>query len=225
MLNDTVNGSNGYMYVGRFVFTLSVLAVFVAFLSGCESGDVVIYFPPPDYVAMGWEAWVAGDYDEAEEYFGIALKRYGDSYMLPYNGLGWTYMRLQDPDMAANYFQDGILYGASYSDTDADKRALYVGLAYTLLAAEDFSGSIIAGETYLEMDPNGYWVHKYDARLTAYDAYIVLAVDYFAEGDADRCVDMVHYMQRMIGETPEYEFTTWSDLAAKIEDMVEKDPS
>jgi len=211
----------------------AVLAVLLTSLSGCESGDVVIYVPPPDYVAMGWEAWVAGDYDEAEEYFGIALKKYGESYMAPYNGLGWTYMRLHDDELAADYFQDGILYGAGYSDSNADKRALYIGLAYTLSAVDDFSGSIIAGENYLSMDPppekmggsGGTWVHTYDATLTAYDVYIVLALDYFSEGDADRCVDMVHYMQRTIGETPEYEFTTWSDLAAKIEDMVEKDPS
>jgi tetratricopeptide (TPR) repeat protein len=213
------------MHAGRFVITLLIPAALVAVLPGCENGDDIIDGQPPDYVAMGWDAWTEGNYGEAQEYFGIALKKYGESYMAPYNGLGWTYMRLHDDELAADYFQDGILYGANYSDSNADKRALYIGLAYTLLAADDFDGSIITGEIYLEMDPNGYWVHPYDAKLTAYDVYIVLAIDYFSEGDADRCVDMVHYMQRTIGETPEYEFTTWFDLAAKVEEMVDNDPS
>jgi hypothetical protein len=142
-------------------------------------------------------------------------------------------MRLQDLGTAADYLQDGILYGARYSDFDSDKRALYVGLMYTLLTADDFTGSIIAGETYLSMDPppeiiggeGGTWVLPYDARFTAYDVYIILALGYFAEGDSDKCVDMVRYMQRKLAESDDYVFTTWADLAAKIDEMAGKDPT
>ena len=220
------------MLNGKVIGLFISLMIFTLFFSGCGNGDVIIDGPPPDYIALGWAAWTVGDYDEARYYFGNAIT-VDDNYMPAYNGLGWTYMRLQNRDAAADYLQNGILYGANYSDSDADKRALYIGLAYTLEATDDFNGSIIAGENYLLMDPppetnggaGGTWAHPHDTRLTAYDVYIVLALDYFAEGNSDRCVDMVHYMQRKICDTPEYEFTTWSDLAVKIEEMVEKDPS
>jgi tetratricopeptide (TPR) repeat protein len=217
----------------RYSFIVLVgLFILNPFFTGCENEEDIIDGPPPDYVALGWYAWEAGDYDKAKYYFGNALKL-DENYMPAYNGLGWTYMRLQYLGTSADYLQDGILYGASYSDFDSDKRALYVGLTYTLLAADDFNGSIIAGEAYLSMDPppetiggaGGTWVHSHNARFTAYDVYIILALDYFAEGDSYKCVNMVHYMQRKLGDSDDYVFTTWADLAAKIEEMAGKDPS
>lgn len=217
----------------RYSFIVSVcIFILNPFFTGCENEEGIIDGPPPGYVTLGWYAWEEGDYEKAKYYFGNALKL-DDNYMPPYNGLGWTYMRLQDPETAADYLQDGILYGARYSDFDSDKRALYVGLTYTLLAADDLTGSIIAGETYLSMDPppstpggaGGTWMHRYDKRFSAYDAYIILAVCHFAQGDSDKCIDMVHYMQRKLGEPDDYVFTTWADLAAKIDEMAEKDPT
>jgi len=214
--------------------TLAVLMMVVVFSSllGCEEEVITPPKSQEDWTADGWAAWTAGDFDDAITFFGNAVKIDGN-YMPAYNGFGWTYMRLQDTESSVNYFEDGVLYGAGYPNADDGKRAIYVGLAYALEASDDFVGAISAGNTYLAMDPppattggaGGTWVHPYDARLTAYDAWIILAVCFFAQGNSGRCVDMVHYMQRDIKETPEYTFTTWSNLADKIEDMVIKDPS
>jgi tetratricopeptide (TPR) repeat protein len=197
--------------------------VFTAFL-GCEEEVTEPPLSQADWTAEGWEAWTAGDFDDAIRYFGNAIK-IDDNYMPAYNGLGWTYMRLQDTESSVIYFEDGILYGAGYPNTDADKRALYVGLAYALEASDEFLGSVTAGETYLAMDPNGVWIHPHDTRLTAYDAYIILAVDYFARGNSVKCVAMVNNMRLVIGEPGGYSFTTWSALAGEIERLVDLDPS
>jgi tetratricopeptide (TPR) repeat protein len=208
----------------RHILTaLLVIVLGIAFF-GCEEE---VMEPPPsqaDWTAEGWAAWTAGDFDNAVRYFGNALK-IDDNYMPAYNGLGWTYMRLQDTESSVSYFEDGVLYGAGYANDDRDKRALYVGLAYALEASDDFDGSINAGETYLGMDPNGGWIHPHDARITAYDAYIILAIDYFAEGNATKCVNMVNNMRLAIGESGDYTFTNWSALAGEIERLVNLDPS
>jgi tetratricopeptide (TPR) repeat protein len=216
----------------RVILAVFVLVALASVFLGCEEEE---FEEPPsqaDWTRMGWDAWTTGDFDNAIRYFGNAIK-VDENYMPAFNGLGWTFMRLQDTATSVNYFEDGVLYGAAYADSDADKRGLYVGLTYALEAADDFGGAIAAGETYLAMDPppespgdnRGTWKHPYDERLTAYDAYIILAVCYFAKGYPNKCVDTVHYMQRKINETPEYQFTNWSALAAKIEDMADKDPS
>ncbi len=216
----------------RHILTaLLVIVLGIAFF-GCDEEVIEPPLSQADWTAEGWEVWKAGDFDNALRYFGNAVK-IDDNYMPAYNGLGWTYMRLQDTESSVNYFEDGVLYGAGYASTDPDKRGLFVGLAYALEASDDFVGAISAGNTYLSMDPppettggaGGTWEHPHDTRLTAYDAYIILSVCFFAQGNSGRCVDMVHYMQRKIEETPEYSFTNWSNLAAKIEDMANKDPS
>jgi tetratricopeptide (TPR) repeat protein len=218
----------------RIVLAALVIVALTGVYLGCEEEDEI---PPQtsqfEWTAMGWGAWSAGDFDDAIRYFGNAIKVDGN-YMPAYNGFGWTYMRLQDTEISVDYFEDGILYGAAYANDDPDKRGLYVGLAYALEATDDFVGAISAGNTYLSMDPppttpgdttGGTWVHPHDTRLTAYDAYIILAVCHFAQGNQNRCVDMIHYMQRKINEPDDYEFTTWNHLAEKIEDMIAKDPT
>ncbi len=208
----------------RITLAASVLVAILGGILGCEEKEIII--PPSQYewTQMGWEAWQDNELDDAVTNFGNALK-IDNNYMPAYNGFGWTYMRLQDTAMSVDYFEDGILYGASTSNTDADKRALYVGLAYALEADDDFDRSIVAGETYVAMDPNYTWKHPHHDGLTAYDAYIVLAIDYFAKGNSGKCVGQIHHMQNIIDETPPYAFTNWSALAAKLEDMIGKDPS
>ena len=55
--------------------------------------------------------------------------------------------------------------------------------------------------------------------------YCILALDYFALGDADGCVEAINVMLLIVGLPDDYEFTDWSGLAAKIEEMIEMDPS
>lgn len=216
----------------RHILTALLVVVLGIAFFGCDEEVIEPPLSQADWTAEGWEVWKAGDFDNALRYFGNAVK-IDDNYMPAYNGLGWTYMRLQDTESSVNYFEDGVLYGAGYANTNDDKRGLFVGLAYALEASDDFVGAISAGNTYLSMDPppettggaGGTWEHPHDTRLTAYDAYIILSICFFAQGNSGRCVDMVHYMQRKIDETPEYSFTNWSNLAAKIEDMANKDPS
>jgi tetratricopeptide (TPR) repeat protein len=217
----------------RIVLAALVIVALSGVYLGCEEEDNILpKISQGEWTRMGWEAWSTSDFDNAIRYFGNALK-VDDNYMPAYNGFGWTYMRLQDTETSVDYFENGILYGAAYANDDTDKRGLYVGLMHALEATDDFGGAVNAGNTYLSMDPppstpggaGGTWEHKYDKRLSAYDAYIILAVSHFALGHQEKCVDMVHYMQRKLGENDDYEFTTWANLAAKIGEMAGKDPT
>jgi hypothetical protein len=64
-----------------------------------------------------------------------------------------------------------------------------------------------------------------DSRVTGYDVYILLALNYYGMGNANRCVWAVNKMRGMIGESQNYEFTDWRAMTAEIERLIGRDPS
>lgn len=207
----------------KIILVSLVAAALLGGILGCE--EELGSSPPSqsEWTEMGWDAWENGDLDTAERYFGNALK-IDENYTPAYNGLGWTYMRKQELTSAMDSFEDALIYAAGLPNSDAEKRCIYVGLAYALEAADEFNESVIAGETYVGMDPNGTWEHSYVDFLDAYDARLVLVLDYFALGNSGKCVEHIRVMQTIIGDSPPYTFTNWADLAAKIEFLVENNP-
>ncbi|MGD8718448.1 MAG: tetratricopeptide repeat protein [Candidatus Zixiibacteriota bacterium] len=203
---------------------LVAAAALVLVLMGCEEDDDFTAMSQAEWTTEGWKAWEAGDYDGAITLFGNALK-VDPYYAEAQCGLGWTYLRMQNISVAIETLESAVLVSEQVGTELKVRQSIYMGVATAYQANDDYD---VSAERALFMINNlqgQNFTFIGDSRVTGYDVYILLALNYYGMGNANRCVWAVNKMRGMIGESQNYEFTDWRAMTAEIERLIGRDPS
>jgi len=189
---------------------------------GCDGDEDFEMMSQAEWTREGWLCWERGDYDGAESAFGNALK-VDPYYAEAHGGLGWTYIRTQDMEQAIDRFENAIL--ASEEAEMYVRQLIYMGAATAYQASDDYKLSAERGR-YMVNNLNGQsFKFVADEKVTGYDLFIVLALDYYGLGNADNCVWAINKMRGMVGESTNYQFSNWKNVTTEIERLTGKDPS
>jgi len=146
---------------------------FAAGLAGCSSGDSGTTPPSQtagDLTSKGWKAYSAKSYTTALSDFSQALAL-DNSYSDAYNGEGWSYARLGNPDSALTAFTAG----RSRDAASADMRA---GAAFVYNALKSYTLSLEQDTALLRISPS--WKFSHDTAVNYLDLHLLAAENYFA---------------------------------------------
>lgn len=212
----------------RIFPVLASAFVLLVFIAGCEKEEEVGIYSQADWTAEGWKYWVQGNpnlYEDALRAFGNALK-VDPYYAEAYGGQGWTYLRMQDYESAVNVFEDAILIAEQTWTPLKTKQLIYMGAATAYEALDEYAESAERGRYMANnLRPETWRNVFYDRHVSDYDLYIILALDYYGLADKDNCVWAINKMRAIVGEQPNYQFTTWEAATREINRLVEKDPT
>jgi len=212
----------------RLLLLVAAAAIIVSL--GCEEDQEIQVWSQAQWTAEGWRLWRSADYEAAETAFGNALK-VDPYYAEAHGGLGWTYMRMQNMEEAANVFEDAIMVSEQPGAKVEIKQVIYMGAAAAYEALDEYGLSAERGK---------YMVNKLDgqtfafkqavedgaaATITGYDLYIILALDYYGLGETGDCVWAINKMRGMVKEPADYKFKNWKETTTEIERLIGKDPS
>lgn len=163
-----------------------------------------------DFAEYGWTVVENGDYTDA-------LTQFEDALLLDptnsdaYNGLGWIFSKMNEPDSAINYFTLGLGYATPGSQIQLE---IYTGRAFSYHAKSQFLTSIDDCNEVLGTDSN--FVFTRDITVTANSVATVLAAGYFGVGDYTNALLAV----QVVDATFQVDVNTdtgVAQLAAKIE--------
>jgi len=203
-----------------------VLAAAVAALIvglGCEEITIDRY-SQADWTVEGWKAFFQEDYEQAELCFGNAMKE-DPYYVEAIAGMGWTYIRTDRMLEAVGAFENAVLAAETPGTPLYVKQAVYMGAATAFLASDEYGLSAERGRYMADNLLTSRFELKGDPKVTDFDLFVVLALDYFGLGDSQNCVWAINKMRGQVGEPTNYSFSNWSAAAVEIERLVNKDPS
>ena len=199
-------------------------AAAILFSLGCDGDKEFVDMSQAEWTAEGWAAWQKGDYDGAETAFGNALK-VDPYYAEAHGGLGWTYLRMQSLAEALDRFEIAILIGEQAGTLLPVRQLIYMGAATAYEANDDYELSAERGRYMVNNLDVAKFEFVADKRVTDYDLYIILALDYYGLGAADNCVWAINKMRGKVGESTNYKFSNWKNITTEIERLIGKDPS
>lgn len=130
-----------------------------------------------DYSEYGWTVLDGGDYTLGLAQFDDAL-RMDPENSDAYNGVGWIFTKLNEPDSAIAYFTQGLLYAVPGSQIQLE---MLTGRAFSYHAKAAFLISIDDCNEVLATDSS--FVFSRDVTITANSVATVLAAGYFGVGD------------------------------------------
>jgi tetratricopeptide (TPR) repeat protein len=154
---------------------LFVLILLLCGLSSCSSdgGGGTTAKTPEELLAAGWTSYAGHNYAGALSYFTQAYQAKG-SLTDAYNGAGWANARLGSMTAAKDRFVTGF-------SADSTNLQIVAGLALVYNALKDYPSSVMKANTVLQT--NSTWFFTRDVSISATDLHLLLAEDYFAEGD------------------------------------------
>jgi tetratricopeptide (TPR) repeat protein len=197
---------------------------------GCEKTTEIKTWSQAQWTAQGWELWRAADYHGAETAFGNALK-VDPYYPEAHGGLGWTYIRMQNFEGAADVFEDAVLVSEEPGISVEVKQVIYMGAVTAYEAIDEYGLSAARGRFMVNnLGGDNFKFTQAVAEgakptITGYDLYILLALDYYGLGEANNCVWAINKMRGKVGEPTNYKFKNWKETTVEIERLIGKDPS
>jgi hypothetical protein len=202
------------MKIRHLLFVAMILASFV--FIGCEATPVTTPTSQQEFTEAGWQAWAGMHYTNAHEMFGNAYKM-DDTYADAYNGDAWTYFREEDLQAAFNKFMKAQYLDNTLMDS-------FVGNSAVLLYMGYFNDSALYG-TYVSDYAGDNYTFQRDTKVTSFDVYMVLALDYFGLGNAASCCVQINNMRRVISEPTTFSSTDWNAIATELDRLSGLDPS
>ncbi|MGD9487254.1 MAG: tetratricopeptide repeat protein [Calditrichaceae bacterium] len=133
-----------------------------------------------DASVSGWNAFKAGNYQEAIGYFDTALSDNPNEFAA-HLGLAWSYSKLGEIATAYDYFD-------SADDLNISSNDLYAGMAFAELVLGLYDNSIVHASMAISNEAN--WSFTYNSPsigidLDYKDLQLCMAQDYFWLGDFD----------------------------------------
>ena len=199
---------------------LAVLTVSFLFIVACGSINIEKPKNQVQWTADGWTHWKNGEYEEAEESFNNAIE-VDSTYSDAYNGLGWTYLRMQMFTSSINNFNTVKMLETG---TQVAYEAL-AGAAVSFFETDDFANSIASAKEVADNDPDYKFEFSRDKSITSFDIHLLLAMDYFESIDMTNCVKEINEMRKIVSETPDFTSNNWDEINKEIKRLAEKDPS
>jgi tetratricopeptide (TPR) repeat protein len=169
-------------YVLQLIVTLFALA-----LSSCDCTNDT-QTTAAESTANGWKLYTTRDYSGALSSFQEAIGL-DETYTDAYNGAGWTYAKMNDMNSAVSNFTNGLHH-------DQANLEIQAGLSFVYNARKSYPLSIDAAQAVLAADAG--WAFSHDTSIAASDVRLVLAQDYFAQGQYALSRDQVHLLDASV---------------------------
>ena len=193
----------------KIYFTSLIGLLFLFLLTGCKKGSVTttdIEFDVEELIQLGWDAFQQGKYLEAKDKFERAWSQ-NPLELEVYNGLGWSYFKLDSLEQAARQFH--ICYCLFEPTAD-----ISAGWAFTLNAQKEYGNSNDKAAEALVLDST--WVFAYGLPLDAGDLHLLKAENYFLLGSFTLSLEAVKVLNPLFNADVNSDIGR-SELAAEIE--------
>jgi len=154
----------------RLILVLCVFAAAVA----CSSDGTDVVDPPEDPVALGWSAFEAGDFAEAQTQFSAAIAQDATNADA-YNGLGWTFLATAQLSSALQQFDAAVSNGVSGAAAQAGR-----SISLRDIEPVDYDAVVVAANAALTIDDD--FVFAYDTSFDWHDVLLLVAQAHFALG-------------------------------------------
>ena len=179
-----------------------------------------------DLSNYGWLLYEERKYEDAREWFKDGMKK-DSSYADSYNGLGWCFGKLRQPDSALYYFSKGIQKEFDPFKTPFLNLDLYAGITFSYnglgedALVREFSGYFFGNQNLAENEP---WAFFHEPKINYLDVRIIQSLAEYNSGFFQASLETLEQIYRDLG-TPTnltMDITTVrgrADLAAEIQLM------
>ncbi len=163
----------------------TILFVVIFGLSGCTD------FAVSD-TESGWDSFEAKNYPQALSYFQSALD-WDMTFADAYNGLGWTYMKLDSMNKAIEAFENGLPNTDSLLD-------LYAGLAISTSAKHNYSK--VVDNIFFVLNKDAEYVFSHDTQINYKLLHAVLAREYVYAEEYDKALSEIQTIDSSFTASP-----------------------
>ena len=199
-----------YFWKGTFLLTL----ILVSCKPTTELGDTIVNITDPASEAItltvqGWNAFEAHNYTLAVSLFKQATQK-NDQFADAYNGLGWSYARLDSLTKSLHEFD--VALGQQVNFIDA-----YAGRSFVSLALGDYNEAITAVSA-VQKSGSRFYSFRHDPNVSLNDLLLVKAQSYFLLGNypsAQVLIDQIDPSNTLDPQSTSY----IEDLALEIEHL------
>jgi tetratricopeptide (TPR) repeat protein len=206
----------------KYLLWATAAAALILFVA-CEEESTVPK-SQAEWVAEGWQLYHQADFVGAEHAFGNAVK-VDPYYAEAYSGQAWTILRLHDAEAAVDVFEDAVLLAQETATPLYMKQQIYMGTLQAYFTIGEYGDGAYYGRFMADNLSPSTFKFAGDSRVTGYDLYILLTMDYFALGDSANTVWGINLMRTEIGEQPTYTFQGWNAAATEIQRLANADPT
>ena len=179
-----------------------------------------------DMANYGWILYEQGDYVGSYEWFSNSVRE-DENYQDGYNGLGWTFGKLVDPDSAVQAFDVGLTKPQNPRMLDIVAHDILAGLTFAHSALKQHSSAVAYGDSLIwlleQQKEDKTWTFPHDSTTNYLDVHVTLALSYFALSDFTESLEHVQAIKTALNPaSPPYVVDTNTvrgrrQLAAEIE--------
>ena len=179
-----------------------------------------------DMANYGWILYEQGDYVGSYEWFSNSVRE-DENYQDGYNGLGWSFGKLVDPDSAVQAFDVGLTKPQNPRMLDIVAHDILAGLTFAHSALKQHSSAVAYGDSLIwlleQQKEDKTWTFPHDSTTNYLDVHVTLALSYFALSDFTESLEHVQAIKTALNPaSPPYVVDTNTvrgrrQLAAEIE--------
>ena len=183
-----------------------------------------------DMANYGWtlyeQASTKQEYIECYEWFSNSVRE-DENYQDGYNGLGWSFGKLVDPDSAVQAFDVGLTKPQNPRMLDIVAHDILAGLTFARSALKQDSSAVAYGDSLIRLLEQQIgdktWTFPHDSTTNYLDVHVTLALSYFALSDFTESLEHVQAIKTALNPaSPPYVVDTNTvrgrrQLAAEIE--------
>jgi len=179
-----------------------------------------------DMANYGWILYEQEDYVGSYEWFSNSVRE-DENYQDGYNGLGWSFGKLVDPDSAVQAFDVGLTKPQNPRMLDIVAHDILAGLTFAHSALKQHSSAVAYGDSLIwlleQQKDDKTWTFPHDSTTNYLDVHVTLALSYFALSDFTESLEHVQAIKTALNPaSPPYVVDTNTvrgrrQLAAEIE--------
>ena len=179
-----------------------------------------------DMANYGWILYEQGDYLASYEWVSKSVQE-DENYQDGYNGLGWSFGKLVDPDSAVQAFDVGLTKPQNPRMLDIVAHDILAGLTFAHSALKQHSSAVAYGDSLIwlleQQKEDKTWTFPHDSTTNYLDVHVTLALSYFALSDFTESLEHVQAIKTALNPaSPPYVVDTNTvrgrrQLAAEIE--------
>ena len=147
-----------------------------------------------DMANYGWILYEQGDYVGSYEWFSNSVRE-DENYQDGYNGLGWSFGKLVDPDSAVQAFDVGLTKPQNPRMLDIVAHDILAGLTFAHSALKQHSSAVAYGDSLIwlleQQKDDKTWTFPHDSTTNYLDVHVTLALSYFALSDFTESLEHV----------------------------------
>ena len=201
---------------------LGITMVMIIFAACRRQGNAT----EEDMANYGWILYEQGDYVGSYEWFSNSVRE-DENYQDGYNGLGWSFGKLVDPDSAVQAFDVGLTKPQNPRMLDIVAHDILAGLTFAHSALKQHSSAVAYGDSLVwlleQQTGDKTWTFPHDSTTNYLDVHVTLALSYFALSDFTESLEHVQAIKTALNPaSPPYVVDTNTvrgrrQLAAEIE--------